>query len=288
MRIFITLLLIAAFILQYAYSSEIIQLSDDSKPRYIISVTHGDNYLGEIEFESFPEVAPKHCQNLDSLVSIKFYDGTAFHRVIPNFMIQGGDPNSRDKDKSTWGFGDPSQTKVPAEFSTLKHLRGTLSAARTNDPNSATSQFFICVVTASHLDGKYSIYGQVINGMDIADQIVSVPRDSRDNPLQKVEMTIKKVEPSSINEVKFNSGNIRISPNPAFDKIGFVNDDENIFVNFVRITDISGRVYFNNEFPSPTNLENLNIPISNYPSGVFYISILDNKGIEFNFRFVKN
>ncbi len=162
------------------------------RPQYVISVTHGGKPLGEITLELFTDVAPKHAHNFDSLVSVGFYDGTAFHRVIPNFMIQGGDPNSKSKPRNTWGYGDPSQTRVPAEFSGLKHERGILSAARSSDPNSAASQFFICVTSTPQLDGQYSIFGRVLSGMDIVDQIVNAPRDEKDNPLEKIEMKVKK------------------------------------------------------------------------------------------------
>jgi len=109
-------------------------------------------------------------------------------------MIQGGDPNSKDKPREMWGFGDPSQTTVPAEFSNLKHKRGIISAARKPDPNSATSQFFICVADAPHLDGQYSIFGEVVEGMEVVDKIVKMPRDNRDNPIDKVEMKIEKIK----------------------------------------------------------------------------------------------
>ena len=174
------------------------KMTDDAKtekverPQYVITVKHGDKALGEIIIETFPDVAPKHAHNFDSLVSIGFFDGTAFHRVIPGFMIQGGDPNTKDKPKSTWGMGDPSQTRVPAEFSDLKHEKGILSAARSQDPNSATSQFFLMAKYSPHLDGQYSIYGKAIEGIELIDVIVNVPRDKRDCPLEKVEMTIKK------------------------------------------------------------------------------------------------
>jgi peptidyl-prolyl cis-trans isomerase B (cyclophilin B) len=108
-------------------------------------------------------------------------------------MIQGGDPNSKNKPEDTWGFGDPSQTRVPAEFSSLKHKRGILSAARSNDPNSANSQFFICVKDSFFLDGKYTIYGQVIKGMEVADKIVDAERNKMDRPLNKIEMKIEKI-----------------------------------------------------------------------------------------------
>lgn len=162
------------------------------RPHYTISVTQGGKHLGDIVLELYPDVAPKHVRNFDSLVSIGFYNGTAFHRVIPGFMIQGGDPNSKDKPRETWGTGDRSQTRVPAEFSKLHHERGVLSAARTPDPNSATSQFFICVNDASHLDGQYTVYGKAISGLEVVDMIVSTPRDERDNPREKVEMKITK------------------------------------------------------------------------------------------------
>lgn len=165
-----------------------------TNPHYIISVKlkEANQELGDIEIELFLDVAPKHVRNFDSLVSVKFFDGCAFHRVIPGFMIQGGDPNSKDKPRNMWGFGDPSQTRVPAEFNNIKHERGVLSAARSNDPNSATSQFFIMVASAPHLDGQYTAYGKVVSGMEVVDRIVNLPRDSRDNPLDKAEMTIRK------------------------------------------------------------------------------------------------
>ncbi len=170
------------------------KMENTKNPQYVISVKHGTEVLGNITIELFADVAPKHVHNFDSLVAINFFDGTAFHRCIPNFMIQGGDPNSKSLPKDKWGYGDPSQTKVPAEFSKLNHKRGIISAARSQDPNSASSQFFICVADVPHLDGQYSIFGKVIEGMDIADKIVNVPKEGPQgsSPVQKVEMTIKK------------------------------------------------------------------------------------------------
>ncbi len=172
-----------------------------NRPKYEITVTQNGQEMGTILIETFPDVAPKHARNFDSLVAIGFYDGTAFHRVIPGFMIQGGDPNSKNKPKEKWGYGDPSQTKVPAEFSDLEHKRGIISAARGgNDINSATSQFFIMHGDAPHLDGQYSIFGQVLKGMDVVDKIADVPteqvggRGPATYPVNKVEMTIKKVK----------------------------------------------------------------------------------------------
>lgn len=190
-------------------------------PQYRISITRGGVPLGDITIEMFPDVAPKHVHNFDSLVSIGFYNGTAFHRVIPGFMIQGGDPNSRSGPRSTWGYGDPSQTTVPAEFSTLKHVRGIISAARADDPNSATSQFFICVATAQHLDGKYSIYGKVLTGMDVVDTIVRSPRDGGDNPFEKVEMNIVKLLPTDVQEHSQNVLATTAAPNPASSEVVF-------------------------------------------------------------------
>jgi len=168
--------------------------STTKRPQYEITVTQKGQELGKIVIELFPDVAPKHVHNFDSLVSVGFYNGTAFHRVIPGFMIQGGSYYSKTDQKEKWGISDPSQTKVPAEFSNLQHKRGTVSAARTNDPNSATSQFFICVADAPHLDGQYSIFGQTVSGLDVVDKIVNAPRDNRDNPLDKIEMKIKKIK----------------------------------------------------------------------------------------------
>lgn len=171
------------------------------RPQYVISVTVGGKPLGNMTVEIFNDLAPKHAANFDSLVAAKFYDGTAFHRVIPGFMIQGGDPNSRPnsgKPKMFWGTGEPGQRTVPSEFSqTLKHEPGVISAARTADPNSATSQFFICHGVAPHLDGQYSIYGRVVSGMEIVDQIARVQCEADgggtiSSPVEKVEMKIVK------------------------------------------------------------------------------------------------
>ena len=163
------------------------------KPQYQIEVHRADTIMGKIIVEMFPAIAPNSVQNWDSLVTIHFYDSTAFHRVIPGFMIQGGDPNSRSGPISTWGYGDPTQTTVDAEFSAVSHLRGILSAARASDPNSATSQFFICVANPTYLDRQYSIYGHVVKGMEVADSIVSAPRDANDDPLVKISIFITRL-----------------------------------------------------------------------------------------------
>ena len=149
--------------------------------------------FGNIELKFFPEVAPNHVNNFIELAKKGFYDGTIFHRVIPGFMIQGGDPNSRDANKATHGTGGPGYT-VKAEFSDKPHKRGTLSMARAADPNSAGSQFFICVKEAPFLDKQYTVFGEVVSGMDVVDKIVSQPRDPRDNPNERIEMKVKIVE----------------------------------------------------------------------------------------------
>lgn len=146
--------------------------------------------FGNIELKFFPESAPIHVSNFIDLAKKGFYDGTTFHRVIPGFMIQGGDPNSKDPDRSRHGMGNPGYS-VKAEFNDIKHKRGILSMARSNHPDSAGSQFFICVADSSFLDRQYTVFGEVISGMDVADRIVSQPRDRRDNPLERIEMKVK-------------------------------------------------------------------------------------------------
>jgi cyclophilin family peptidyl-prolyl cis-trans isomerase len=153
--------------------------------------------LGTIVFRFNEKDAPLHVANFKKLAGEKFYDGTTFHRVIPNFMIQGGDPNSKDADRTNDGLGG-SGKNVNAEFNANKHLRGTVSMARANDPNSASSQFFICVRPQTSLDGKYSVFGQVLEGMDVVDKIVAVPRDARDNPIDKVVMEKVTIEKRKI------------------------------------------------------------------------------------------
>ena len=145
--------------------------------------------MGDMTIELYPKDAPKHCANFKKLVKEGFYDGTAFHRVIPGFMIQGGDPNSKDDDKSNDGLGGPGYT-IPAEIK-LKHELGSVAAARMGDQvnpkrESSGSQFYIVVGDASHLDGQYTVFGKVIKGEDIAINISKVKRDARDNPLEKV------------------------------------------------------------------------------------------------------
>lgn len=144
--------------------------------------------FGKIVFKLLPELAPEHVRNFVKLAQSGFYDGTLFHRVIPGFMIQGGDPNTKTPDKSKWGMGGPGYT-IKAEFSTRSHLRGIVSMARAMDPNSAGSQFFVVTSDSTFLDRQYTVFGEVIEGMETADQIVSQQRDRNDCPLQEVRMT---------------------------------------------------------------------------------------------------
>ncbi len=149
--------------------------------------------FGNITLKFFPDAAPGHVKNFIDLAKKGFYDGTTFHRVIPGFMIQGGDPNSKSPDKSKHGMGGPGYT-IKAEFNTRPHKRGTLSMARAGHPDSAGSQFFICVKDSPFLDRQYTVFGEVVSGMDVVDKIVAVPRDRNDNPNERVEMKVKIVE----------------------------------------------------------------------------------------------
>ena len=169
-----------------------------SLPLYTITVYEEGIEWGDIVIELYPEIAPKMCRNFDSLVAIRFYDGTAFHRSVPSYVIQGGDPNSKDKPKDTWGNGDSSQVNIPAEFSSLKHEKGIVSTARDVDINSGNSQFFICMKSAPKLDGKYTIFGKVISGMELAEKINSVKCEKQtlfdeiSSPIKKITMKIRK------------------------------------------------------------------------------------------------
>ena len=160
--------------------------SDNMSNRQIAVI---ETNFGNIVIQLFPDVAPGHVENFVKLARDGFYDGSTFHRVIPGFMIQGGDPNSKDEDRSNDGQGGPGYT-INAEFSDVPHKRGILSMARAQDPNSAGSQFFIVVADSNFLDGQYTVFGEVIEGMDVADKIVNVERDGMDNPLEKVTMKV--------------------------------------------------------------------------------------------------
>lgn len=157
-------------------------ISPDDYP--IVTITMEDN--STITLELYPDKAPNTVNNFVSLVNKGFYDGLIFHRIIPDFMIQGGDPNGN-------GTGGPGYS-IKGEFSEngfendLKHERGVISMARSQLPDSAGSQFFIMVADAPHLDGEYAPFGKVIEGMDVADKIVSSKRDKNDKPVEEIKM----------------------------------------------------------------------------------------------------
>jgi len=167
--------------------------------------------FGDMVVEFYPDIAPMHVESFMALANEKYFNGTTFHRVIPGFMIQGGDPNSRNENRATHGTGgragkffglgneeDPSTWLIPQEFSDTPHVKGILSMARTNDPNSASSQFFVCHDNANFLDNNYTVFGKVIDGLDIIDEIANVAKDQNDNPLERVEMSIRIAKRSEV------------------------------------------------------------------------------------------
>jgi peptidyl-prolyl cis-trans isomerase B (cyclophilin B) len=164
-------------------------MSEAAPTGAIIETTHGN-----IEIEFFGDLAPGHVKNFVDLAKKGFYDGTTFHRVIPGFMIQGGDPNTKDLNASRdrHGTGGPGYT-IKAEFNATPHKRGILSMARAQSPDSAGCQFFICVADSAFLDRQYTAFGKVKSGIEVADKIVSAARDSRDNPKERIDMKIRVV-----------------------------------------------------------------------------------------------
>ena len=164
--------------------------ADPAKTEAVLEIVHGGRPLGQIVLRFFPETAPNSVRRFLELSAAGFYDGTHFHRVIPGFMIQGGDPRSKDRDRSRHGTGFAEKNGrpqfLPAEFSGRQHKRGIVSMARGANPESSSSQFFICVADAPHLDRQYNVFGEVVSGLEVADRIVAVPRDGRDNPIEDV------------------------------------------------------------------------------------------------------
>ncbi len=147
--------------------------------------------MGKIVIEFYVKDAPQHVANFKKLANAGFYDSTTFHRVVPEFVIQGGDPLSKDNDRSNDGTGGPGYT-IPAEIK-AKHVRGAVAAARLGDQvnpqrRSSGSQFYICLKDLPFLDGNYTVFGKVIEGMEVVDKIAKVPRDERDNPIESVVM----------------------------------------------------------------------------------------------------
>jgi peptidyl-prolyl cis-trans isomerase B (cyclophilin B) len=170
-----------------AVAAPVVTDEDEAKKQVVVLTTS----LGRIVIQLDDIYAPRTCGNFRKLVADGFYNHTTFHRVIPNFMIQGGDPNSKNDDRATWGQGDPGYT-LPAEIK-LKHLAGAVAMARLPDKvnpqrDSNGSQFFICVTTCPSLDDQYTVFGHVIAGMDVATKIANLERDERDNPTIRVEM----------------------------------------------------------------------------------------------------
>jgi len=145
--------------------------------------------FGKIKIRLLPQLAPGHVENFLRLAGSGFYDGTLFHRIIPGFMIQGGDPNTRGRDKSSYGQGGPGYN-IKAEFNDWPHLRGVVSMARSQDPDSAGSQFFIVTKASRFLDGQYTIFGKVISGMGVVDVIARQGRDRSDVPLDRIAMQV--------------------------------------------------------------------------------------------------
>ena len=161
--------------------NEIAEIKQKAKDFIPEPVTNDDIVVmatsrGTMKLKLFPDIAPNHCNNFKKLANSTFYDGTTFHRIIPGFMIQGGDINSRDNNPKNNGQGGPGW-QVDAEFNKVPHKRGILSMARSNNPNSAGSQFFICVADAPHLDGKYTAFGEVIENLYVVDHIVKTPTE---------------------------------------------------------------------------------------------------------------
>jgi peptidyl-prolyl cis-trans isomerase B (cyclophilin B) len=152
--------------------------------------------LGEIKIRFYPDDAPRHVENFLKLAKMGFYDETTFHRVVPGFIIQGGDPLSKTADRSLHGSGSPGYWLNP-ETSDRPHKRGALGMAKvpresnsTRDPNDNGSQFYICVADSSGLDRTYTVFGEVFRGMEVVDKIVASPRDEFDNPLKSIPITM--------------------------------------------------------------------------------------------------
>jgi peptidyl-prolyl cis-trans isomerase B (cyclophilin B) len=168
--------------------------ADDRKPKDGEEVAVLETGMGKIILMFFPDKAPNHVKNFKTLVTKGFYNGTKFHRTVPGFMIQGGDPNTKKDNRDLWGTGGPGY-QVKAEFNNIHHAKGILSMARSQDPDSAGSQFFIMVGDAPFLDTQYTAFGKVVKGQDVADKIVSQPTEG--------EMAVKPVAIKKASIVKW-------------------------------------------------------------------------------------
>ncbi|MCU1349071.1 MAG: ppi [Acidobacteria bacterium] len=175
------------------------QAGNEEKPmsEYENKVAELHTSKGEIDIRFFPDAAPNHVKNFIDLAEKGFYNGTKFHRVIPGFMIQGGDPNTISGSPATWGMGG-SPNKVKAEFNPISHKRGIVSMARSQDRDSASSQFFIVTTASPFLDKNYTVFGEVTKGMDVADAIVNAPSDAGNNrPKDPVSIDSIKIRPAT-------------------------------------------------------------------------------------------
>jgi len=151
---------------------------------------------GTMVLEFWPEVAPGHVENFKRLARQGFYDGTCFHRVIAGFMIQGGDPLTKDQTREAhWGTGGPGYT-IRAEFNDRPHVRGVLSMARSRDPDSAGSQFFICHGDARFLDRQYTAFGRLVQGDDVLERIATTPTSPNDRPLKRMHIESIRIVPA--------------------------------------------------------------------------------------------
>jgi peptidyl-prolyl cis-trans isomerase B (cyclophilin B) len=182
MRKFFVFLLLACYSLYALDQEEKAEKSDD------IVIIETD--FGEIQFGLFRDEAPTNVENIVKLVRQDFYNGTTFHRVIPGFVIQGGDPNTKDNNPSNDGYGGPGYYVKDEISKSHKHLTGTVALAKAADDQNG-SQFYICLAEQKFLDGKYTIVGQVIEGMKVAQEIAQVKTDRNDRPIENV--TMKKV-----------------------------------------------------------------------------------------------
>ena len=195
--------------LQTGIPSSPIQENNSSTTVKPASTTSGGNIavintkFGEIKFKLFDNVAPKTTANFIALANSGFYDGTVFHRIVPGFVIQGGDPNSIKGDRSTWGIGDAGHT-IPPEFSnTVKFTKYTVGMARSQDVNSGSSQFFITLTDTPNLDGQYTIFGEVVSGQDVVDKIASLQTDPQSNqPVDADAARVSKISIESSNSTK--------------------------------------------------------------------------------------
>jgi peptidyl-prolyl cis-trans isomerase B (cyclophilin B) len=196
LNIFFLLALIAGFTTLFA-ADTVTNTPAASKPTADVKeVAIIKTSEGTMIVEFYPDVAPNHVANFKKLARSGFYDGTCFHRVIPGFMIQGGDPNTKDDSKKdTWGMGGPGYT-VKAEFNSKHHARGILSMARTSDPDSAGSQFFICQADCGQLDGQYTVFGSLIKGFDVLDKIANTPTEAPDRPIKRVNVESVRIVPA--------------------------------------------------------------------------------------------